>query len=439
MKLKKPKIFIGFIEIAGRYSSLQYGFRQLGYDTLFVSYKRNRFYHLSPSGFKLLDRYFLYVQKGFSVNTGIGAKLINKSITYFGFPFFFTWALIKYDYFIFASGQSFFSIFQFIERFKWYRLLLFDYKILRLFNKKILVQFHGSDSRPPYLNGAALHSINFSIPKLYQLTRRKSIEIDFIDRHAHHIIDIPPQGYFHKRPFILRLLSGLPSGPFFVHRATEKNKKITIVHAPSKPEIKGTDIIENHINTLSKDYPIEYIQIINKNNSEVIEAIGKADIVVDQLYCDYGLAGLATEASWLKKPVIIGGNAVALWNKILPNNMIPATIYCSSEEVFEHLELLVKSEEERIKAGERAFNYVSSYHSPLKVAENFISIFHNNYSKDWEYLPLDSNELYGGYFAKSDEIKNAIQKLINEFGIGALQLEDKPALCEKVVLFANQK
>lgn len=424
-------VFIGFSEVAGRYQALQRGFEEIGVEVTFVVYRRSKYYETPKTRNALVNAYLKVVQDGFEKNQNPLYKLIRKVVTLLGFTPFLIWALRNHNLFVFASGKSFFSIFQFMERVA-LNFLYIDYRLLSILGKKTIAQFHGSDSRPPYLNGAIIHATKGDASTLIKLTRRKYKEICLVNKFANHIIDIPPQGYFHSRQYILRLYSGLPSGP---HQQIQQQRKgpLKIVHAPSNSNAKGTKKIEEDIADLSKIYDIEYRRIENVSNSKLLQIVAESDIVVDQLYCDYGLAGLATEACWFGKPVIIGGYATDLWHRLLQEDAKPPTIYCPPAEVRSNLVRLLEDREYRITVGQRGLRFIKERHHPVQVAKNFLRIFNNDVPGHWTYDPDSTKEIYGGFFSEKEQIRQTVSYLFNSSGSKVFCLDDKPDLLDELV------
>ena len=117
--------------------------------------------------------------------------------------------------------------------------------ILRLFKKKIIFVFHGSDSRPPYLDGALMNEeSSIDIHQCIELAAKKKSEIKKIEKYADVLIIYPTQGHFHERSFILSPYLGLPfelTGNLPLQQPEKKN--LMILHAPSNPVAKGTPLI----------------------------------------------------------------------------------------------------------------------------------------------------------------------------------------------------
>jgi len=416
-------IFIGLVEVAGRNRALKYGLEQLGHQVTFLDLSNHRMSYGGETDFFLARKVKLFAGKRRNSNRVFKFFLIP--IEFFLRILLFLKVFLKNDVFLYSFGTSFFSF--------------FDYRIIKFFNKKLICQFHGSDSRPAYLDGARLVNSDYSLLKCKNDAEKQKKMIAFIDKYADEIIDIPPQGYFHERPFILRLIVGLPSGP---HQNTpvttlpKPNGRIRILHAPSDRRYKGSDEIKQIISSLSDQYSIDYVEISNLKNDQVIEEIKKADIVIDQLYTDYALTGFPSEAAWFKKPVITCGNSVELWKSLLPKEFLPPTVYCLPKFFKSELEHLLRDKAYREDLGLKMYNFISTTHNPKIVAARYLMVFSGNYPKTWLFDPNKMTEIYGGFFSPTQTVKACVKGIIEHYGDSSLMLDDKPELKSKLVKWA---
>jgi hypothetical protein len=161
------RVFIGMMEIAGYYSNLKKGLRELGIDTVFVDLEAHPFQYMGHDVPNPLVRLTTYVS-GKRAHTPRSPKLnlliktFWKSLELPLRLLLMIWAVAKYDVFIFAgAGKSFFYF--------------HDLILLRMLNKKIIFVFNGSDARPPYINGAVMASDRgYTIEQCIQLTKKRS-------------------------------------------------------------------------------------------------------------------------------------------------------------------------------------------------------------------------------------------------------------------------
>lgn len=170
--------------------------------------------------------------------------------------------------------------------------------------------------------------------------------------------------YFHMRSFPLL-------------KPKRKRKKrgnlFTIVHATNHPHFKGTKFLKLAVEEINKEKIIcELITLQNTKNEDVLEKIGMADLVFDQLLLGaYGR--LAIEAMVLGKPVIcyLRDDLKELYPAWYECPIINANISNLKEKI---LEVMSMSEEQRECIGKKSKAYVKKYHSPEYVGDKLHSI-----------------------------------------------------------------
>jgi hypothetical protein len=426
------RIFIGFIEVSGRNNALKRGFDALGIPCTFISFFHHRFkYNSSNAG--LVQRFFdsLATFEGHVSKKAYALRLIWACFHQGLRLPLFIWALCTHDVFIFSFKTSFFC--------------KLDLPILKLFKKKIIYQFHGSDSRPPYIGWGPKyleHDKPLSqdqVMECIRQARKQKNALRIIDRYANAVIDIAPQAYFHERTFVNRLMVGLPSGPYELPQVSPNIKlPIRILHAPSHVAAKGTVLIRQIIERIkSKGYDINYIEVMNQPHEVVLEELRQCDIVFDQLYTDYSAPGFATEAYWFGKPVLSSGCAVELWEEILPDDKRPPSIYVRLEDIEANLEKLIADPVYRKAIGKKSRDFVLSRWHPKQVAQNYLKVIAGDIPKAWIVDPSKTKAVYGGFFTDASKAKEMTRKVIECGGIEALQLSDKPQVEQKFIEFAS--
>ena len=425
------RIFIGLVEAAGRNRALKWGFEELGHRTTFINLTPGTFDYGGDDSSHLcrLIRSLGSLRRELSPGIARGCLAVPEL---FARLVLFLRVLFANDVFIYSSATSFFRF--------------WDYRLIRLLGKKLICQFHGSDSRPPYLNGAYTSRRDFSVEACVRDTAAQKRRLQAVGRWATALIDIPPQGYFHERPYFLCLYAGLPSGPFgtgldapMAAPAAER-PAVRIVHAPSSERYKGTELIRAMIGRLeSKGYNLEFVEIKNKTPHEVMGEIRGADLVVDQLYCDYALNSLPSEALWCGKPVLSGGYSAGLWAELVPAEFLPPVVYCHPSEFEDRLERLVSDAGLRQRLGKEGHDYVRRLHDPKVVASNYLRIANGHAPAQWLYDPAQMRTIWGGFFMSEDQAKNVTRQVIHRYGRSGLQLSDKPNLEREVVEWALRK
>ncbi len=331
--MKKKRIMHGLTEIAGQgyYSVL--GLKKMNVDAHMVVYMPNKFgypydksLNIDKSNKKLLPLYIL------------------KLLVYFFY------SLFRYDIFHFHFGRSF--------------LLNKEVWILKLFRKKILYEFHGSDVRDYKLALKRNKYFPFSgdeenQKKLKKRNRKICKIADGIIIHDYELRAYLPQKQKNVFYVPLRLDIAL-FAPCYPQLNVEQ---VTIVHAPSNSDGKGTKYIIDAIDKLKAKYPINFILVQNQTQDKAIEIYKKADIIVDQLYGGtYGV--FAIEGMALGKPVItyIMEDVINTFPKELP---IQSANIDNIENV---LEKLILSPQLRYELGRDGRRYAENYHDYKNIA-----------------------------------------------------------------------
>jgi hypothetical protein len=422
------KVFVGLTEIAGYYGNLKRGLEQLGVECTFIDLNDHPFEYsrdvqaniLTRLLKKVLKKRLLSAQSHLIVNIWWKVLCIILRIS------LFCWAFIQYDVFIFGFASSFLSF--------------YDLPILKCCRRRIIYVFHGSDSRPPYIDGymKTIHG-DLETGQYISLIKRQKEIVAKIERYADVIISHPLSSQLHEKWFVPLTVIGIPyhiSHTYLNYSTTSIEHKIRILHSPSNPETKGTLSIRHAIEKLrAKGYGIEFIEISGEPNVVVLEEIARCDFVVDQLYSDTMMAGFATEAAFLGKPSVVAGYAESEVRRIFAADKIPPVHYCHPNEIEEAIEQLIVNREYRAELGARAKAFVETNWAPKKVAERYLQLIEGNMPQDWLYDPKDIVYLHG-YGLSESSTEKFIKALIQDGGIEALQITDKPELARRFLQFA---
>ncbi len=414
MHKNSPRIFIGLYEVAGYNTGLKKGFDELGVESIFVELMDHPFKYGENRSDNALIRFLKFFGNRIIAipETNIKKIILVLCLLIIEIPLFI-WALFKYDVFIFGFKSSFF--------------LFYDLPILKLFGKRIIYIFFGSDSRPPYISG---RYFNVPIQECISLTNNQKKSIKKIERYADIIVNHPPGSHFHERRFIPFMRMGIPcliNAAGTADSMLQKNK-LLILHAPSDPERKGTEIIRKTIKNLQvKGYSLELIEVIGKPNAEVLDELSRCDFVIDELYSDAAMAGFATEAAYFGKPAIVSGYANAYDWGSLPAESIPPVHYCHPDKIEEAIEKLIVDEAYRKELGRRAKQFLDKQWSARRVAERYLILIKGDYPDDWLYDPKTIRYLHG-WGLPEQKVKTLVRNVIEKGGVRALQLSDKPEL-----------
>ena len=423
---KRPRVLIGLGEVAGYYRGLKAGFDELGVEATYLDLSAHRFDYGGADQGLLVGWIRACAGKG-ARSSGV-ARVWWEVLRHVLRAVLFLEVLPKHDVFVFGFFSTFF--------------FFLDLPVLKLFGKKVVYQFHGSDSRPPYLNGAIMSGEGGpSIEECISLTRKRKIAMRVVERFADFIVNTPPQGHLHERPFVVWLQLGLPCRPPSAslgdgppHRDTGG---VRILHSPSRPEAKGSLEIRRSVENLrAKGHRIDFVEVTGQPNAVVLEELLRCDFVVDQLYADYGMPGFATEAAWFGKPVVLGGYARELWEELLPPEKVPPTHYCHPDDIEGAIEKLILDRNYRFDLGRRARAFVQDQWSPVRVAERYLSVVTGSFPEAWLYDPQQIRYLHGCGLPE-DRARELVKNVVEWGGTPALRLADKPELERLFVRFAR--
>lgn len=419
------RVFFGIMEIAGYYYRLREGFQKNGVEADFIPLFGHSFQYPFATSRHLIPRLILCLLKKEQIQESrYLVWILRKIIWFICRPLLFLWALFYYDVFIFSYGTTFFN--------------LQDLPLLKKLKKCIIFQFHGSDSRPPYLDGPFISNHSPPDTDARDLIRDKRYQIDRISKWADFIIDTPTAGHFHSKPFVNWLALGLPYlvdenvGGEIINNSHERS--IRILHSPSNPVIKGTDKIRKTIeelrNELSDNYEIQFIEITGRPHQEVLDELIKCDIVIDQLYADYGMPGFASEAASFGKPVVIGGYAADYWHSHTSFGRELPTHYVDPESVKDTVRQLIVDKEFRRISGLRHRSFIERSWNAQDVANRYIKMIKGQAEMSWFVDPDTITYVYGCGVEK-ECLKKYLESYISKFHISGLKLQDKPELASK--------
>ena len=322
-------IFIGLREISGYYTNLSRGLRDLGYRVIFVGGGLHPFRYGSDAeraALPLIPRIYenlLMARRDAKKLRSIQLPLLNILIE-IQQMIMFIWSLFTCDVYIFGYAHTFIKGGH-------------DLAILKWLSKRVIVNMgHGSEGRPPYLDGSLRRSDGSwgELMRLHKLTKFVSRRAKRIERLASVIVASPYTSQFLSVPAIDFFALGIPVKPpiTFPNPESLENNYIKIFHAPSKPIAKGSIEIKQIITVLGREgLDIEFVEVTNRPNAEVLARLQQCDLVVDQLYSDSTMTGIAYEAAELAKPTIVSGyglHDVAVHSSSMA---APPTIKCTPE------------------------------------------------------------------------------------------------------------
>lgn len=420
------RILIGPVEVAGVAKGLSKGLTELGVATQVVLSIKHPFAYGGEKKGLLLAIWQFLGQWRAAQQPFLSKALAVVLHRAWGF-LVLCWALFAFDAFIFLYGQT-----------------LTDTKlelvILRRLGKKMVFINVGSDFRPPYMDGSV--SPPDAVPNvshIVQLTRRAKRKILLHEKFADFIVSSPSSAHFHERPFINWFSMGVPASfDFQPLPETEERGGLRVVHSPSNPVAKGSQIICEVIQQLiDEGVPLELVRLQGVSNDEVLRQLQRCDFVVDQLYSDIPMAVLGSEAARFAKPCIVAGYLAGEVGAYIPQQDVPPSLYVRPEQLREAIEKLVEDAEFRRDLGMRAREFVSQRWACKAVAERYLMLLNGQARSEWWFDPA-TIAYVGGCGMPLAHVASLLALLIETSGTQSLQVSDKPRLEQALIELAQQ-
>jgi glycosyltransferase involved in cell wall biosynthesis len=245
-----------------------------------------------------------------------------------------------------------------------------DLPILKLFGKKIVMQYWGSDIRQ--LDIAKKYKYHYARemeidPKKEERKRRK---IKWINKFAditivgdYELLEYSPNSVIVERAFDVSKIN-------FKKDNFDKDKKLKIVHSPTNTLIKGTKYITDAVERLKREgYDFEFVSVENKPHDKALKIYEDADIVIDQLLIGfYGV--FAIECMAIGKPVLCYiREDIEKYHSNLP------ILSTNPDNICDNLKLLIENIELRKELGEKGKKYVEEMLDSRKIAKQMIELY----------------------------------------------------------------
>lgn len=417
-------VFIGLKEVAGNYNYLKQGFDNIGVNCFFLELWEDKYiYNKQNKPRNFWHKLAIYIgrKRRYTERHMVLKKIFWVSIEQVVRLFALIWSVFYFDVYIFSSGSSFFNYLEF--------------PLLKLLGKKIICQFHGSDIRPPYIDGSVVPEDKDTMADFYvELSKKQKNRIKKIEKYADVIINSVNNCHFNEKKVLDILFLGKPFPKTLANKSPSEPKKngtVRILHSPSSPEAKGTYAIRATIDVLkAKGYKIEYIELTDVPNYKVLEEIKKSDFVIDQLYSDIFMPSFAKEAAFLGKPAIVGGYFMDCYKDKLFDNKIPPTVVCLPEQLEQTCERLIADVDYRSDMGQKVYEFVVNNWNNEVVASHYLDLINGRTKEEYFFDPKEVNYLYGACISK-ESLKKNICEIVTKTGIGSLQLSDKPRIERK--------
>ncbi|MHA1983350.1 MAG: glycosyltransferase [Candidatus Hodarchaeales archaeon] len=324
--------------IAGQASLISRAQRKLGFVSDVLILERNAF--------------------NFEHDYNIGYNMYPKVIVWLRRLYYFLFCFIKYDIFHFHFGETLLP-------------KKIDLFILKLFRKKLIMEFWGSDIRIPEI--ATKYSL---IPPHFFKTRKASQEIkqnlDILKKYVNTFIvgDYSLLPYAPKGTLAIKQLFDIENISY--SGVDKENKKPLIIHAPTNREVKGTSHVLSSIERLRKEgYEFEFLLLEKVPHLKLMKICNKADIIVDELLSEsYGI--LAIECMAMGKPVITRIDpAFRKYYQEMP------LIDSNPEKIYSDIRFLIENPNKRYELGLKSRDFVEKIHNSPRIALQLLKIYNN--------------------------------------------------------------
>lgn len=428
------RVFIGTTEIAGYYRRLQSGLVEHGVASTRVELVEHPFTYGADEHRNLLLATVGWTARRRSASIGrpLAVRLAWRALQApLRLPLL-AWAAARHDAFVYVYGTTVAG--------PW------ELPLLRLLGKRVVHVFHGSDTRPPYLDGFVIQSGD-SPRRMRRLTRRTARRVRWIERWAHVIMSHPASAQLHRRPFVAGLNVGIPIRSVTGTGAEGENHgvrserpdgaPVRLLHSPSNPRLKGTARIRRIVADMqARGLDVELVEISGRPNAEVRQALLDCDLVVDQAYSDQPLAGFAAEAAAEGVGAVVGSYAAGDAGAPLPEGWPQPTAFVQPDDLAAALERLVRDPAARNELGERARAFVHDGWSPGAVAGRFLQLIRGDYPPEWSVDPVCATYPLGCGISEP-EARRIITALVARYGPSALGVDHRPELRDRLLALAN--
>jgi glycosyltransferase involved in cell wall biosynthesis len=428
-KTMTMKVLIGTVEIAGIGENLRAGFEQIGVaaETVFSTphpfqYESNRKIPAIVRGWQWLGASLTGMRR----DSLFALALLTRLHQVYALVVL-CWALFRFDACIFIFGRAITNLRMELLLWRWMR-------------KKVIFVYVGSDTRPPFVSGVHFPpSSTIDTERLIHLTRHAKKRVAFQEKYSDFCINSPLTAQLHSRPFINWFALGIPRPIDLsnIHEPPEARQPVRILHAPSRLEAKGTEMIREVIKKLSSDrYEIDYVEISNQPNAAVLEELERCDFIVDQVYSDTPMAAFATEAAVLGKPAVVGGYAAAVFSTYVRNEDTPPSLFVRPEDLENAVKKMVVDVEFRRELGRKALEFVARRWSSKAVARRYLSLLNDDFPDTWWCDPASICYVHGAGLTEQ-HARRLVAAMVDNYGPGSLQISDKPKLETAFLEFAQ--
>ena len=304
---------------------------------------------------------------------------------------------------------------------------------------RVLAVFLGSDARPAYMSGHYTNSgRSLPVGRTFLRTLLSAARVRKMESVADIAVCHPAYGHFFSTPFVNWLALGMPSPkvPGIVPAGGARTG-VVLVHAPSAQRQKGTAEIVAAVESIrSRGVKVELVLLEGLPNDEVTRAIRESDAVIDELYSDTPLAGLASEAAAQGRAVLTFGYAQRLISRDSTLSGLPVEHYRDPDELESAIERVIVDPEWRESIARAVRTYVSTTCQPVAVAQRLQQLIDEGAPEEWLVDPA-SVDYCEGWGAPREATRTAIARYVKRMGSAALLLPPSGRARSAVLSFAR--
>ncbi len=414
------RVFIGYREVAGYFGGLSEGFEALGAKVSFAELHRHPFAYRPDRSPWIIRRLRASLARNPS---GLRTKLWKLGTA--------LWIALLHDVVIISALESLFTTHRFLEC-----------RIARMFRKKVIFMLTGSDCRPGFCDFFGLQTTEgkpVASQALCRLNRMRAERVAQAEDCSNAVVGNPLFSQFSHRKTCNFYEIGFPITSATLDTPTPRlpEAPFRILHSPSHPALKGSARIRAVIESLrTLGFLIEYRELTGVPNSEVIKALHWCDLVVDQIYSDTPMAGLACEAAMHGKATLVAGYGWPDFERHVRPERRPPTFTCLPEQLESHLATLLREPERITAMSRRATAFSATTWSAEEVAGRLLRLACDRAPDHWFFDPQDLRYFLGCGVIPF-QVRMMAATIIRSAGREALCLEHVPALAEAVVQFAE--
>jgi len=263
------------------------------------------------------------------------------------------------------------------------------YPILKLFGKKIISAYWGSDIRYWLAFAEEIKKLGLEneVSPFFTYCKERSggsywdklRTINTAEKYSDLILSQPDCGQLQTRPYMRTHIPLDLSG--YVFNIPGRTKPL-ILHAPSVPEAKGTDVVLQVIKELKEEGLSFDFRLIEKMpNQELRKLLTDSDIVVDELY-SATVGGLSSEAMTTGNVVLV--RYMAEYSKVPPG--CPA-VNTNIFTLKENLRRVILDIEERKDLAHRGKVFAETYNDNVEICKRLLNLLEHMDKIEYDFYP----------------------------------------------------